>query len=248
MNWLAPNGQSGVAHYAEILYKAIPSAMGVSVFHLGNNQLHLPIYQRLISQHDPKRVVILHDAVLHHFMLGALSRDAYIEEFVYNYGAAQHGVGEVLGGAAGVGAAGPKVLGQVAMPRAVVVDKFFDVSVAGECAEHEMLQDSVVQDDDTLRVLLRDKALVDGLVELVIAEVEDGDARDGWDRLVENLGIVSDTRLPGWSEPVHVMGGLIRLPKIAVPTRIMVEPSSMATSKSCDMPIESSVSECFCAS
>jgi hypothetical protein len=28
-------------------------------------------------------------------------------------------------------------------------------------------------------------------------------------------------------------------PKIAVPTRTQVEPSSMATSKSCDMPMES---------
>ena len=86
MNWLAPNGQSGVAHYAEILHKAIPPAPGVTVFHLGNNQLHQPIYQRLIEQQDPKRAVILHDAVLHHFMLGALSRDAYVEEFVHNYG------------------------------------------------------------------------------------------------------------------------------------------------------------------
>ena len=86
MKWLAPNGQSGVAHYAEILHKAIPPVPGVTVFHLGNNQLHQPIYQLLIGQQDPKRVVILHDAVLHHFMLGSLSRDAYIAEFVYNYG------------------------------------------------------------------------------------------------------------------------------------------------------------------
>ena len=86
MNWLAPAGPSGVAHYAAILHKAITPDPGVTVFHLGNNQLHQPIYQRLISRQDPKRVVILHDAVLHHFMLGALSRDAYLEEFVYNYG------------------------------------------------------------------------------------------------------------------------------------------------------------------
>jgi glycosyltransferase involved in cell wall biosynthesis len=31
-------------------------------------------------------VVVLHDAVLHHFHLGRLSRAAYLEEFVYNYG------------------------------------------------------------------------------------------------------------------------------------------------------------------
>ena len=85
------------------------------------------------------------------------------------HGTAQHGVGEVLGGAAGVGAAGPKVLGQVAMPLAVVVDKFFEIGVAGESAEHEMVEDRVVQDDDALRVLLGDQALVDRLMELVIA-------------------------------------------------------------------------------
>ena len=107
-----------------------------------------------------------------------------------------------------------------------------------------MVQDSIVQDDDTLGVLLPDKELVNGLMELVIAEVEDGDTRYRWDRLVENLRIVGDARLPVWSEPLHAIGGLTRLPKIAVPTRIMVEPSSMATSKSCDMPIESSVREC----
>ena len=164
------------------------------------------------------------------------------------HGAAQHGVGEVLGGAAGVGASGPKVLGQVAMPFAVVVYKFFEIGVVGECAEHEMVQDRIVQDDNALRVLPGDQALVDRLMELVIAQVEDGDPGVWRDRLRENCRIVSDARWPGWSEPVLGIRGLIRLPKIAVPTRIMVEPSSMATSKSCDMPIESSVSECCCAS
>ena len=37
---------------------------------------------------------------------------------------------------------------------------------------------------------------------------------------------------------------LIRRPKSAVPTRMQVEPSSTAASKSCDMPIESSASPC----
>jgi hypothetical protein len=84
--WLAPTGKSGVADYARVLHTAVPPVAGVTVFHLGNNQLHEPIYRRLLGGEDPKRVVILHDAVLHHFMLGSLSREAYVEEFVYNYG------------------------------------------------------------------------------------------------------------------------------------------------------------------
>lgn len=96
MIWLAPTGHSGVAHYARILHAATPPIPGVTVFHLGNNQLHQPIYQRLISLEDPKRVVILHDAVLHHFMLGSLSREAYIDEFVYNYGEWQRDLAQDL--------------------------------------------------------------------------------------------------------------------------------------------------------
>lgn len=86
MIWLAPSGNSGVADYARTLRIALPAVGGVSVFHLGNNQLHLPIYRRLLARLDPKRIVILHDAVLHHFMLGSLSRTEYADEFVYNYG------------------------------------------------------------------------------------------------------------------------------------------------------------------
>ena len=86
MNWLAPTGNSGVADYARVLHASLPDVPGVTVFHLGNNPLHEEIYRRLLSRRDPKRVVILHDAVLHHFLLGSLSRDAYIEEFVYNTG------------------------------------------------------------------------------------------------------------------------------------------------------------------
>lgn len=40
--------------------------------------------------------------------------------------------------------------------------------------------------------------------------------------------------------PLYVDHFLVRSPKIAVPTRTHVEPSSIAISKSCDMPIDSS--------
>jgi glycosyltransferase involved in cell wall biosynthesis len=56
---------------------------GVQLYHLGNNQLHREIYRRALEKPG---VVVLHDAVLHHFLLGSLDREAYIEEFVYNYG------------------------------------------------------------------------------------------------------------------------------------------------------------------
>jgi glycosyltransferase involved in cell wall biosynthesis len=55
----------------------------VHLYHLGNNQLHRSIYARALERPG---VVVLHDAVLHHFFLGCLDEARYIEEFVYNYG------------------------------------------------------------------------------------------------------------------------------------------------------------------
>jgi hypothetical protein len=85
-----PPARTGVADYAEALLAALrtqgPVNRGqgdVNLYHLGNNQLHAEIYRRALAQPG---VVVLHDAVLHHFCLGLLSRDEYVEEFVYNYG------------------------------------------------------------------------------------------------------------------------------------------------------------------
>ena len=87
-----PPAATGVADYAATLLGALqergevtPGARdaGVHLYHLGNNELHREIYSRAL---DRPGVVVLHDAVLHHFLLGMLSREAYIEEFVYNYG------------------------------------------------------------------------------------------------------------------------------------------------------------------
>ena len=87
-----PPARTGVADYAAALLAALrrhgtvePRARhaDVSLYHLGNNQLHRGIYHRALAQPG---VVVLHDAVLHHFLLGALDRAAYIDEFVYNYG------------------------------------------------------------------------------------------------------------------------------------------------------------------
>jgi glycosyltransferase involved in cell wall biosynthesis len=60
-----------------------PSACDAALYHLGNNALHGEIYRRALEQPG---VVVLHDAVLHHFLLGRLDESAYLDEFVYNYG------------------------------------------------------------------------------------------------------------------------------------------------------------------
>ncbi len=87
-----PPEPTGVAPYAAALLQALRRHATVEVntrradvqlYHLGNNQIHRAIYFRALERPG---VVVLHDAVLHHFFLGALDRRSYIEEFVYNYG------------------------------------------------------------------------------------------------------------------------------------------------------------------
>jgi glycosyltransferase involved in cell wall biosynthesis len=87
-----PPARTGVADYAAALMAALrrhgnvePDARqaDIALYHLGNNQLHRSIYNRALAQPG---IVVLHDAVLHHFFLGALDRTAYVDEFVYNYG------------------------------------------------------------------------------------------------------------------------------------------------------------------
>src|SRR5580698_2347664 len=85
-----PSAPTGVADYAAALFTAM-RAIGelslnapgeVNLYHLGNNQLHREIYTRAI---DHPGVAVLHDAVLHHFFLGNLPEQEYIDEFAYNY-------------------------------------------------------------------------------------------------------------------------------------------------------------------
>jgi len=86
-----PPSRTGVADYAAALLAELRSAAPVQVnqpgdialYQIGNNQLHRAIYERALAR---PAVVLLHDAVLHHFMLGWLDERAYIEEFRYNYG------------------------------------------------------------------------------------------------------------------------------------------------------------------
>lgn len=87
-----PPARTGVADYAADLLAAM-SALGDvranapdaarHLYHVGNNHLHRDIYARALERPG---VVLLHDAVLHHFFLGSLGEQSYVDEFVYNYG------------------------------------------------------------------------------------------------------------------------------------------------------------------
>lgn len=95
-----PPAPTGVADYAAALLKELERYCQVEInarradaflYHLGNNQLHRQAYQRAL---ESPGVAVLHDAVLHHFFLGALEREAYLSEFVYNYGEWYRGLAE----------------------------------------------------------------------------------------------------------------------------------------------------------
>jgi glycosyltransferase involved in cell wall biosynthesis len=87
-----PPAKTGVADYAEALLQALrkhgdiqvgkPNC-DVALYHIGNNQLHGAIYDRALVHPG---IVVLHDAVLQHFFLGRLTREQYIDEFIFNYG------------------------------------------------------------------------------------------------------------------------------------------------------------------
>jgi len=90
-----PPARTGVADYSSLLLSALRAVStgddvevnaanaDVNLYHIGNNQLHLEIYRQALERPG---VVVLHDAVLHHFFLGTLSEAEYISEFTYNYG------------------------------------------------------------------------------------------------------------------------------------------------------------------
>jgi hypothetical protein len=87
-----PPAPTGVADYSNILLPLLrnfgaveiaPSGCDVALYHVGNNILHRDIYQRALTHPG---VVVLHDAVLQHLLLGMLNPNEYVDEFVYNYG------------------------------------------------------------------------------------------------------------------------------------------------------------------
>jgi hypothetical protein len=89
-----PPERTGVADYsaallpelerlAQVIVNPAGDGPGLDLYHIGNNGFHYAAYQQALLEPG---VVVLHDAVLQHFFLGHLSREAYIDEFLYNYG------------------------------------------------------------------------------------------------------------------------------------------------------------------
>jgi glycosyltransferase involved in cell wall biosynthesis len=87
-----PPAATGVADYSAALFARLrrlgdveldAASCDLALYHLGNNSLHQPIYERALAHPG---VVVLHDAVLNHFYLGLHDEPLYIEEFVFNYG------------------------------------------------------------------------------------------------------------------------------------------------------------------
>lgn len=98
----APGSHSGVADYAETLRRALAhfgrikvnaARADVHLYHLGNNRVHEEIYACALATPG---VIVLHDAVLHHFLLGTLPHEGYLSEWIYNYGEWRRDLGEEL--------------------------------------------------------------------------------------------------------------------------------------------------------
>jgi glycosyltransferase involved in cell wall biosynthesis len=98
-----PPASTGVADYSSALLPLLrscgaveisPETCDVALYHVGNNALHREMYQRALTHPG---VVVLHDAVLQHLLLGMLDSNDYVEEFVYNYGEHDANGARVLG-------------------------------------------------------------------------------------------------------------------------------------------------------
>ncbi len=138
-----PPAATGVADYSAALLAEMrkhgrveidnPNA-DVALYHIGNNHLHRQIYARAI---ETPGIAVLHDAVLNHFFLGTLERQAYIDEFVYNYGEWMRGLAENLWSNRARSAADPRyfeypMLRRIAAPsRAVIVHNPAAARIAG---------------------------------------------------------------------------------------------------------------------
>jgi glycosyltransferase involved in cell wall biosynthesis len=132
-----PPARSGVADHAAALLPVLrrhgrveiaPPHADLNVYHLGNNQLHAEIYQRALAEPG---LIVLHDAVLHHFALGFLTREQYIEEFVYNYGEWTRGLAGELWGARARSAADPRYFSHAMLRRVVERSRAVVVHNAG---------------------------------------------------------------------------------------------------------------------
>jgi glycosyltransferase involved in cell wall biosynthesis len=120
-----PPAHTGVADYAAALLAELrrrgrveiaPARCDVALYHLGNNEQHAAIYRRSLERPG---VVVLHDAVLNHFYLGQLDEAAYADEFVYNYGEWNRGLGRELWRRRGTSGSDPRYFDFPMLRRAV---------------------------------------------------------------------------------------------------------------------------------
>jgi glycosyltransferase involved in cell wall biosynthesis len=109
-----PPARTGVADYSAALLAELrrrgavavaPERCDIALYHTGNNALHAAIYQRALAAPG---VAVLHDAVLHHFLLGRLDEAQYVHEFVYNYGEWHRGLARELWRARASSASDPR--------------------------------------------------------------------------------------------------------------------------------------------
>jgi len=123
-----PPQRSGAADYAAGLLGALRRAAEVqlverarpgydnAIYQVGNNALHLAAYRAALERPG---VTVLHDATLHHLLLGTLSESDYLEEFTYNYGEWMRDAGRALWQSRSRSASDPRYF-QYSMLRRVV--------------------------------------------------------------------------------------------------------------------------------
>lgn len=94
-----PPSPTGVAEYSDCIvrelrrFESVDAAESMSesrleecdarLYQLGNNRLHDGAYDAALRIPG---IVELHDATVHHLLLGRLDRAGYVDEFIYNYG------------------------------------------------------------------------------------------------------------------------------------------------------------------
>jgi glycosyltransferase involved in cell wall biosynthesis len=97
-----PPARTGVADYSAALVAAlreqgqavsVGGEGGVNIYHAGNNPLHHDIHQSALRRPG---VLVIHDAVLHHYYLGLGDEESYTSEFIYNYGEWNRGLARQL--------------------------------------------------------------------------------------------------------------------------------------------------------
>jgi glycosyltransferase involved in cell wall biosynthesis len=181
-----PPAPTGVADYSAALLRALrklgdvrvdDSRADVALYHLGNNGLHREIYERALKRPG---VVVLHDAVLHHFFLGALSETEYVDEFVYNYGAWSQGLARDLWSRRANSAAGAEYF------RYPMLRRIAETSAA--VIVHNPAAARMVREHAPRSKIFEIPHLFEGVPQPALAEVE---------RLRQRLGVMPSTVLFG---------------------------------------------------